>query len=124
MFFPPRHPDPVRARRFLAKHGETLALDLLAHKEADLIGKGEDGPRDAEELERLRRFRRLVEQERGSPHRLSDLAVDGTDLIELGYRPGPALGQTLAELLDEVVDDPTLNTRETLLARAEARLVG
>jgi tRNA nucleotidyltransferase domain 2 putative len=99
-------------------------MDLLAHKEADLIGKGEHGPRDTGELERLRRFRTLVESERGSPHRLADLAVDGTDLIELGYRPGPALGQTLADLLDEVVEDPSLNRRETLLARAEARLPG
>jgi tRNA nucleotidyltransferase (CCA-adding enzyme) len=116
--------DAVRARRLLRRYGDGLATDLLAHKEADLIGKGEDGPRDFEELERLRRFGHVVEQERGSPHRLSDLAVDGTDLIELGYRPGPALGQTLAELLDEVVDDPSLNKRETLLARAEARLAG
>ena len=116
--------DALRARRLLRRYGDRLALDLLAHKEADLIGKGDDGPRDEEELARLRRFRRLVESERGSPHRLADLAVDGTDLIELGYRPGPALGQTLAELLDEVVEDPSLNRRETLLARAEARLAG
>jgi tRNA nucleotidyltransferase (CCA-adding enzyme) len=116
--------DALRARRLLRRYGDGLGIDLLAHKDADLIGKGEDGPRDADELERLRRFRRLVESERGSPHRLSDLAVDGTDLIELGYRPGPELGQTLADLLDEVVDDPSLNRRETLLARAEARLAG
>jgi tRNA nucleotidyltransferase (CCA-adding enzyme) len=116
--------DALRARRLLRRHGERLAIDLLAHKEADLIGKGSDGPRDEDELERLRGFRRLVESERGSPHRLADLAVDGTDLIELGYRPGPELGRTLAELLDEVVDDPSLNRREVLLARAEARLGG
>ena len=116
--------DALRARRLLRRYGDRLAIDLLAHKEADLIGKGEDGPRDEGELERLRRFRRVVESERGSPHRLSDLAVDGTDLIELGYRPGPTLGQTLADLLDEVVDNPSLNRRETLLARAESRLGG
>jgi tRNA nucleotidyltransferase (CCA-adding enzyme) len=116
--------DAVRARRLLRRFGDRLALDLLAHKEADLIGKGEHGPRDTDELARLRRFRALVEAERGSPHRLADLAVDGTDLIGLGYRPGPELGRTLAELLDDVVDDPSLNRRETLLARAEAKLPG
>ena len=114
--------DALRARRLLRKYGDALGLDLLAHKEADLIGKGDDGPRDEEELARLRRFRHLVEHERSSPHRLADLAVDGTDLIAIGYRPGPALGHTLAELLDEVVEDPSLNRRETLLARAEERL--
>jgi tRNA nucleotidyltransferase (CCA-adding enzyme) len=114
--------DALRARRLLRRHGDRLGMDLLAHKEADLIGKGTEGRRDEEELERLRRFRRLVDQERASPHRLADLAVDGTDLIALGYRPGPALGHTLEELLDAVVEDPSLNRRETLLARAEARL--
>ena len=32
-------PQPVDARRFLARHGERLAFDLLAHRAADLSGK-------------------------------------------------------------------------------------
>jgi tRNA nucleotidyltransferase (CCA-adding enzyme) len=60
-----------------------------------------------------------VEQERSSPHRLRDLAVDGNDLIAAGFRPGPNLGLLLHELLDAVVDDPALNTRDQLLARAK-----
>jgi tRNA nucleotidyltransferase (CCA-adding enzyme) len=114
--------DTLHARRMLARYGEALALDLLDHKEADLLGKGREGPRDVNELERLRRFRDVVEQERSSPHRLADLTVDGTDLIELGYHPGPELGRTLQTLLEVVVDDPALNRRETLLERAKALL--
>jgi hypothetical protein len=106
----------------LARYGEGLALDLLDHKEADLLGKGHEGPRDVHELQRLQRFREVVEQERSSPHRLADLSVDGTDLIELGYHPGPELGRTLQALLEVVVDDPALNRRETLLERAKALL--
>ena len=48
----------------------------------------------------------------------ADLAVDGRDLIELGYREGPAIGAALARLLDEVIDDPAANEREHLLAEA------
>jgi tRNA nucleotidyltransferase (CCA-adding enzyme) len=115
--------DAVRARRMLARYGDGLTLDLLDHKEADLLGKGgADAPRDPAEVERLRRFRDLVQRERSSPHRLADLAVDGTDLIELGYTPGPALGRTLEELLQAVVERPSLNSREELLARAEELL--
>ena len=33
--------DTLHARRLLARYGEGLALDLLDHKEADLLGKGE-----------------------------------------------------------------------------------
>ena len=71
------------------------------------------------EWERLERFRALVEQERTQPHRLADLAVDGRDLIELGFAEGPQLGQTLRTLLDEVVEEPERNEREQLLARAK-----
>jgi tRNA nucleotidyltransferase (CCA-adding enzyme) len=114
--------DALRARRLLARYGEGLTFDLLDHKEADLLGKGPEGPRDPGEIEKLRRFRSVVEQELTSPHRLSDLAVDGTDLIELGYLPGPDLGRALAGLLEEVVTDPQLNRRDALLARAEELL--
>jgi tRNA nucleotidyltransferase (CCA-adding enzyme) len=64
----------------------------------------------------------VLEHERRQPHRLADLAVDGSDLIELGYRPGPDLGRTLQELLREVVDDPAKNDRGALLERARAKL--
>jgi tRNA nucleotidyltransferase (CCA-adding enzyme) len=104
--------DELFARRFLREHGDVLAFDLVAHKQADLTGKGRtDYERAAE------RLRRLLEQQRSQPHRLQDLAVDGSDLLELGYPEGPELGRTLDSLLDAVVDDPSLNTREQLLER-------
>jgi tRNA nucleotidyltransferase (CCA-adding enzyme) len=122
--FQPRKGDARRARRFLRRNGDELAFELIDHKRADLLGKrGSDGePPPLDELERLARFRAVVEQERSSPHRLRDLAIDGNDLIELGFRPGPQLGRILNELLDAVVDEPALNTRDELLARAGGRL--
>jgi tRNA nucleotidyltransferase/poly(A) polymerase len=104
------------ARRFLREHGEELAFDLVAHKDADLRGKTVPQA----ELDAATRLRELLEQERRHPHRLEDLAVDGRDLLQIGYREGPELGQALDSLLDAVVDDPELNTREELLERARA----
>jgi tRNA nucleotidyltransferase (CCA-adding enzyme) len=122
--FQPGKGDALRARRFLRRNGDELAFDLIEHKHADLLGKrgsgGEPPPRD--EIDALLRFREVVEVERTSPHRLRDLAVDGNDLIDLGIQPGPRLGRILNELLDAVVDDPVLNTREELLARAKEQL--
>jgi tRNA nucleotidyltransferase (CCA-adding enzyme) len=108
--------EPLRARRLLARYGDSLLADLLDHKEADLRGKG-DWSAD-EDLERLGRLRRVVARERSQPHRIRDLAVRGDDLIAIGFRPGPALGRALARLLDDVVRTPELNTKEALLARA------
>jgi tRNA nucleotidyltransferase (CCA-adding enzyme) len=45
------------------------------------------------------------------------LAVKGEDLMQAGVRPGPDVGERLRELMDEVLDDPSRNTREYLLSR-------
>lgn len=49
-----------------------------------------------------------------TPYSISQLAIGGEDLISLGYS-GREIGKTLSHLLDEVIKDPTLNTRERLL---------
>jgi tRNA nucleotidyltransferase/poly(A) polymerase len=110
--------DELFARRFLREHGDELAFDLVAHKEADLRGK----KIAQHDLDAVAALRSLLEQERSQPHRLTDLAIDGSDLIALGFDEGPMLGRTLESLLDAVVDEPALNTRDELLDRARAQL--
>jgi len=56
------------------------------------------------------------------PHRISDLAVTGDDLLELGFREGPELGRLLQALLEDVVDDPARNDPAWLLERAAREL--
>jgi putative nucleotidyltransferase with HDIG domain len=110
--------DELFARRFLREHGDELAQDLVEHKDADLRAKNvSDG-----ELKAIRSLRELLRQEASHPHRLADLAVDGSDLLQLGFGEGPQLGAVLGELLDEVVEDPSRNDRDWLLARAQERL--
>ena len=111
--------DAIRARRFLAKHGDDLAFQLVDHKDADYRGKpGSGGEPPLDDLAKLERFRTMLQHERRQPHRLRDLAIDGDDLIAAGVEPGPGLGRILRELLHEVVDEPMRNTRERLLRRA------
>jgi tRNA nucleotidyltransferase (CCA-adding enzyme) len=116
--FPLDDVDELFARRFLREHGDQLAFDLVTHKEADLRTKNVP----AEELAAVARLRTLLEREHTQPHRLADLAVDGDDLIELGFTEGPEVGRTLESLLDAVVEEPELNTRERLLERARERV--
>ncbi|HET7602170.1 MAG TPA: CCA tRNA nucleotidyltransferase [Gemmatimonadales bacterium] len=60
-------------------------------------------------------------RQRGEPLAREQLAVRGGDLLELGLR-GPEVGRVLDRLLSRVLEDPSLNTRDTLLALArEAR---
>src|SRR5438876_3985242 len=52
-----------------------------------------------------------------APLTLKDLAVKGDDLIAAGVRPGPDVGEALARLLEEVLEDPSRNTKAYLLSR-------
>ncbi|MCH3916373.1 MAG: CCA tRNA nucleotidyltransferase [Spirochaetia bacterium] len=58
--------------------------------------------------------------ERNEALTLSDLAVNGKDLMEAGIPAGPAMGQVLQQLLETVLDDPAQNTKGTLLGIATA----
>ena len=56
---------------------------------------------------------------RGEATSRAGLAVSGADLLAIGVPAGPELGRLLSRLLDAVLEDPALNTREALLALAE-----
>lgn len=50
---------------------------------------------------------------------LNTLKINGKDLIEIGYKPGKKLGETLKILLEDVLDEPELNERSLLIERAK-----
>ena len=57
------------------------------------------------------------------PVSLKDLAINGKDLIDLGYQEGVELGRMLKSLLEIVIDKPELNRRERLLEFLETGLI-
>lgn len=101
----PTDTDPRSVRRWLAEVLEA-ADDLMA------LATLREGvpPAWVDTVSQVR--------ERGDPVSRSDLAVTGRDLGEAGIGSGPAMGKILTRLLDAVLDDPQLNTRESLLALA------
>jgi tRNA nucleotidyltransferase (CCA-adding enzyme) len=54
---------------------------------------------------------------RGDPLTRADLAISGSDLQELGAQ-GPEIGRVLSVLLDQVLEEPSLNQKNELLRRA------
>jgi len=63
-------------------------------------------------------YRRAIRIAYNDPIEVADLAIGGTDLQKIGIK-GPAVGRTLRNLLQNVINDPAVNTRERLLALAE-----
>ncbi len=55
----------------------------------------------------------------GTPLDVTDLAVSGRDLLELGVEEGPYVGLLLEELHAQVLENPELNHRDDLLELAE-----
>jgi tRNA nucleotidyltransferase (CCA-adding enzyme) len=104
-------------RRWLRRVGPELLDDLYALNQADVLGKGRDATEDLTRLEGLKaHVARVIAA--GAALSIRDLSISGRDLMSLGLRPGPLFGEILRTLLDEVVEDPALNQRETLLERA------
>ena len=72
------------------------------------------------EIERAENNVREILQEK-PPVSLKDLAVNGKDLIELGYQEGKEIGQVLKELLNITLEKPALNQKKILLTRVKER---
>ena len=53
--------------------------------------------------------------EKGQCVSLKELAVTGRDLIRAGMKPGKEIGEKLNELLNLVIENPEMNTKEILL---------
>lgn len=111
-------PSFTAVKRMMAKTGEELFEKLLLLQKADNMAKS---PKHLpEKLKRINSamniYKRIIES--GQPYRISDLVVNGSDLMKVGYRQGRELGDTLRILLDEVIINPELNTRSWLIRRA------
>ncbi|HEX9400464.1 MAG TPA: hypothetical protein VF912_10165, partial [Anaeromyxobacter sp.] len=136
--------DPVLITAFLARDPASLLTRLkCSNKDIErgrAIGQWRDKYPDPKHLPEVRRWLSQVGEyaddlltlpsspvplpkvvrsirEAKDPLTLKDLAVTGDDLLAAGVRPGPEVGETLARLLAEVLEDPARNTREYLLSR-------
>lgn len=84
-------------------------------KEADTLATRADPIEFKRALELFEE--KVVELKKGpelSP--ISSLAIRGKDLLDLGYPQSPKIGVVLRALHEKVLDDPSLNNRETLIS--------
>ncbi len=107
--------------KYVSKMGFDGARELLSVRRADI---------SAQSPELSYRFEGLLEEERligeleneGACTRIAELAINGNDLIELGFEKGKELGTTLSWLFERVVKEETENEREKLLSLAKKKL--
>jgi putative nucleotidyltransferase with HDIG domain len=107
-------------RRFVRRVGVDHVADLFDLRMADALGNGTRGP----DTRRLAAMAKRIERVLAEPSVLSvhQLAVDGDDVMRaVGLAPGPEVGRVLAALLDQVIENPGLNTRAALLELLRSR---
>lgn len=102
-------------RRIIRNVGPEHIEELINLRICDRIGTG----RPKEQPFRLRKYQAMIDEALRDPISVSMLKLDGKRLMEVtGEAAGPKIGWTLHALLEEVLDDPTLNTAEYLERRA------
>ena len=109
--------DKKLLRRWMSRLGPEMLDKLLTLQAADTAGKGL--LKEAEK-EQLRQVRLIVEELKAENACLTvrDLAVDGNDLMALGFR-GKAIGACLTALLEQIMDETLTNDRAALLDAAQ-----
>ena len=102
-------------RRFISRVGVEHLDALFALRAGDVRARGhkEEPGVEVDEL----KARVAEELRKESALKVTDLAVGGADVMEvLGCKPGPIIGDVLRALLERVLDDASLNDRDTLRA--------
>ena len=116
--------DGKGIRRWLSRLGPEMFFRLLEVKRADILGHTPE--KAAGELAELAKIKAEAEQIVAERQCLTrrDLAVNGRDIIAAGAVPGPAVGQILNQLLEQVLNGELPNEREVLLEQLKHELSG
>lgn len=101
-------------RRFINRVGGEEMVDLLFElriADAACNPKSDFTPAEIQKLEK-----RIAEvRAKDMVLKVEDLAISGEDLLKIGIPESPKIGEILKDLLDRVLDDPSLNRKDTLL---------
>ncbi len=109
----------VDVRRLVGRIGEAGIAQLLTLREAELAAAtASQASAAAAQRRELGALRDRIDR----VQRAGALAIDGaTVMATLGCPPGPAVGAALHFLTDRILEDPTLNTRASLVALLEEK---
>ena len=107
-------------RRWISRLGPEAMDQLMILQAADTGGKGTEDPAENPYFSGIRAIMDQIEAENACLS-LKDLAVNGHDLMALGYR-GKAIGQTLNSLLNRVLEEEIPNEKSALIAALEDKI--
>lgn len=108
-----------QVKRWLNELGEEQLCRLFILRRADILGQ--DLRLARERLEKVDVMEVLMKEilEEHQYFKLSDMAINGSDLIRMGVPKGKRIGQILHSLFELVLMDQCENNRDVLMERAK-----
>lgn len=102
-------------RRWVSEIGPEMFEKLMKIQKADISAQSDYQREEKEAIltGTKQLFAKILEEQNCLS--VKQLAVSGTDLIEAGVPQGKEVGEMLHWLLDQVLEMPSLNTKETLM---------
>lgn len=120
MFLVPIHDmhigtDRKKIKKWLSKAGEQNLRDLIEVKRADKLAQNPQMTQ--RELINLDITQAVLDEiiAEGEPFTVKDLAVNGNDMLSLGFQ-GKQIGNALNTLLDKVINDELENKKDDLIS--------
>ncbi len=109
--------NDIKIKRWFNKIGQEYTLSLFEVRIADLKAHNTKKAEVHAEIQTLERLKEeaLALISRGDPYRVCDLAVNGNDLMALGFS-GRDIGDKLQEILALVLEDKLKNEKSELLS--------
>jgi len=113
--------EKTNIRQLASRIGMKNLEDAWELKKALIKGSRSSKKSKSAEIESAENNIREILQKK-PPVSLKDLAVNGKDLFELGYKEGKEMGLVLKELLNFVLEKPALNQKKILLTWVKEKI--
>ncbi len=112
-------PTEKSIKRALNKIGEDLFPTLLKVKAGDAVAHcSPHAERCMDEISEIKKIYQKILSD-NQCFSLKDLAINGHDLIELGFKEGSEIGEIMNDLLEGVIDGNIQNNKDILLKFTE-----
>ncbi len=110
--------DRAEVHKFMSRYPEEILNKLKILQRADIMAHSPLGQNRIKRLEELNSIsEELIAS--GAVFSIKDLDIDGNDIISLGVRPGPGVGEVLSEVFAHYIEERCYNNKESLINEAK-----
>ena len=110
-------PEKIRVHKFMCRYPMEILEKLKVLQRADILAHS---PLGLNRLARLEELNNISEELKasGAIFDIKDLAIDGKDIIALGVKEGPVVGEILKQVFECYLDGRCLNSKDSLINEA------